>query len=1202
MTKTGQKDSILENAILLAETWLDRANALLTSEERDIQDQMSRLVQNPLDKLVLVKMIDQSFRAHDPERVADRINSILRTYGVPQFFSSFERLLVFMFLGVGRHLPHLSIPTIVGRMRQDSSRAIIPGEAGALLDYLERRKREGVRVNVNHLGEAVLGEEEALRRLQTYMEDLRNPHVECISVKISTLYSQISALAFKHTLGILKNRLSMLYRTAAAHRFERQDGSTRVPKLVYMDMEEYRDLEITLEAFMRTLDQEEFRDYNAGLALQAYVPDSYGMQQTLTAWARKRVAEGGSPVTLRLVKGANLEMERVDAAINNWPLAPYDTKQDVDANYKRMVDFGMEPGNIAAVHLGIASHNLFDLAYAFKRAEKNGVSPFFAFEMLEGMADHIRRAIQETHSNVLLYAPVAGKDQFIHAIAYLIRRLDENTGEENFLRHSFNLKASTRTWDLLREGFIASYGSRGRPKTTPNRVQDRGAETFPTDWGTYHRGEFTNEPDTDWSLAANRRWAESIRDRWMKDLDPTPIQTPLVVSGEEIVSGKEVWDSVDSNRIDEKIVLARYALATEEDVERAVAGARADLDGWRDKSYAERHRVLARVARELRSSRGDLIGAAAGSTGKTFVEGDSEVSEAIDFAEFYPFSARAVSDLKNLACRGKGVGLVISPWNFPISIPCGGIAAALAAGNTVIFKPSSNSVLVAWYLCRCFWRAGISKRTLQFVPCAGTDTGARLASHPGVDFIIFTGSTDTGLRILARRPDVLLAAETGGKNTTIITAMSDRDQAIRNVIHSAFSHGGQKCSATSLLILEKEVYEDESFKSHLVDAAKSFRTGSVWNFENRMGPLIKPPEGALSRAITQLEPGEEWALEPKMIGDHPSMWTPGVKWGVRPGSFTYMTELFGPVLGVMEAPDLDAALSLANGTGYGLTAAIESLDEQEQARWKERIEAGNLYINRGTTGAVVLRQPFGGMKKSALGAGIKAGGPNYVVQFMDMEEIAPPAVGAIRKGHPLLRLAQDWRRKLRWGQWHGLRVEIEKSVRAIMSYLYHGEQEFFQEKDYFHLRGQDNLLRYRPVGKVVVRVHPADTLFDTIGRIAAARVAGCEVTVSIPDDLQNEVITFLEEIEGKRLLGGSPLIRQTDEQLVKIMPRVQRFRYAAPDRVPMKVFQSAAERGFYIARDKVLMEGRIELLRYLREQSVCNNYHRYGNLGERSLP
>jgi RHH-type proline utilization regulon transcriptional repressor/proline dehydrogenase/delta 1-pyrroline-5-carboxylate dehydrogenase len=445
----------------------------------------------------------------------------------------------------------------------------------------------------------------------------------------------------------------------------------------------------------------------------------------------------------------------------------------------------------------------------------------------------------------------------------------------------------------------------------------------------------------------------------------------------------------------------------------------------------------------------------------------------------------------------------------------------------------------------------------------------------------------------------VLAAETGGKNATIVTALSDREQAVGNAVYSAFGNSGQKCSATSLLILEREVYDDEKFKRQLTDAATTFKTGSAWDFTSRMGPLVRSPRSPLKEALTSLEPGESWALEPQMLSDNPQLWAPGIKWDVRPGGTTHLTEFFGPVLGVMRAESLEKAIALANQTGYGLTSGLESLDRREQEFWRAGVKAGNLYINRGTTGAVVLRQPFGGMGKSALGAGIKTGGPHYVTQFFDTEETRPPPTGPIACAHPLLRLAQRWQLRLDWRKFGDDAADIRKTVLAIRSYLFHVEGEFSRERDYFHLRGQDNVLRHLPAGSVVVRLHPQDSLFETLARIAAVKATSNRLRVSIPKGLDTPATRFLYGPEGLRLTGKEPVFQESDEDLIALIPKLDRIRYAAPDRVPKEVFAAAAETGFYIARTPVRMEGRLELLHYYRQQSVCTNYHRYGNLGFR---
>jgi RHH-type proline utilization regulon transcriptional repressor/proline dehydrogenase/delta 1-pyrroline-5-carboxylate dehydrogenase len=614
------------------------------------------------------------------------------------------------------------------------------------------------------------------------------------------------------------------------------------------------------------------------------------------------------------------------------------------------------------------------------------------------------------------------------------------------------------------------------------------------------------------------------------------------------------------------------------------------------------------VAREIRRARADLIGAAMAQGGKTILESDPEVSEAVDFVEFYRDTARWWRELPALRARPKGVVVVVPPWNFPIAIPCGGVAAALAAGNTVILKPASDAVLVAWELCRCFWRARVSKAALQFVPGPGSGVGRRLVSHDCVDAVILTGGTATALAMLREKPEMNLCAETGGKNATIVTALSDRDQAIKHVLHSAFSHAGQKCSATSLLLLEAEVYDDPNFKRALCDAVESLPVGSAWDLENTMGPLIRPPSGDLENALKVLEPGEEWAVIPRNLAGNPHLWSPGVKWGVQPGSYTHTTEFFGPVLGVMRFGKLPEAVEYVNQTGYGLTSGLESLDDREQSFWREHIEAGNLYINRPTTGAVVLRQPFGGFGKSSVGPGIKVGSPNYVTQFMDFEDrdeagerpaetVANPNVAELMDR--LLgaeEAAVEPKEGLSFGEW------VERLAQAVASQERSLEEEFGRTHDHFLLIGQDNLRRYRVISPIHVRLHPDDGPFELFARVCAARIAGCCVALSVSPGVHPEWVKLLERVT-EFWAGWIEVVEETDEELAESIRagRIGRVRYAAPDRVSAVVRRAASGTGSWIACAPVLREGRLELLNYIREQSVSADYHRYGNLGDRLL-
>src|SRR5215212_5836383 len=465
----------IQQAIHLARELCRHARQLQTPQERRQQAELDRMIQSPHDKATLTQLTDQAFRSQRSHRAADQLIHILDVQGVPRFFSPFERTLIMGFQSFGAYLPGVAMPFVKDRMQQETANVILPAERELLAEHLRARWEEGLRMNVNYLGEALLGETDAERRLQGYLAALQQPEFEVLSVKISTIYSQISALAREYTVDVLSDRLELLFRAAAKAKFTRRDG-TIVAKFVYLDMEEYRDKELTAEVFIRTLNRPGLEQARAGIALQAYIPDSFATQQRINEWARKRVAAAGSPVTIRLVKGANMEAERVEASIRGWPQAPYKTKIETDANYLRMLHEGMKPENLPAVRLGIASHNLFTLAHGLVLATKNAALDRVQFEMLEGMANHQRRALFELTGNMLLYAPACKQEDFTNAIGYLVRRLDENTGPDNFLRHAFNIEVGSDDWNELEQQFIQAFEAKDSVSSASRRTQDRSQE------------------------------------------------------------------------------------------------------------------------------------------------------------------------------------------------------------------------------------------------------------------------------------------------------------------------------------------------------------------------------------------------------------------------------------------------------------------------------------------------------------------------------------------------------------------------------------------------------------------------------------------------------------------------------------------------------------------------------------------------------
>ena len=754
-------NKLAQQAIALAADLLSAAQKEQTRAEKHQAAKIAGMMDDPMGKVMTMALSDQAFRSHDPARINDQIRHLIDGYGVPSYFADWEQVAMELGTRIGEYIPHLVVPFVVAKLRAETNSVILPGEEAALKTYLNKRRNGGTRLNLNHLGEAILGEEEAAHRLEAYLELLARPDVEYISVKISSIFSQINLVGFDATVTKIKDRLRPLYRQAMASRYRLPDGR-EVPKFINLDMEEYRDLHLTIAAFRQVLDEPEFKTHKAGIVLQAYLPDSHPAQVELTEWARQRVAAGGAPIKVRIVKGANLAMERVEASLEGWEQAPYHNKPDVDANYKRMVLYGCRPENAAAVNLGIASHNLFDIAFGLAVRDHFGVHEHVEFEMLEGMANHQARAVQAEADGLLLYAPVVKRDDFHSAIAYLVRRLDENTAEENFLHDLFGLEVGNAKWEKQKGFFLDAVERRRVAPAGPNRTQNRLTETPRFD----PTGPFHNEPDTDFSLPANQRWAAQIIESWRdREIDPLPLQINggLLTPNEDGVGRDPSRPEVD--------VRYRYALARPAEIEMALTAAVEARADWAGRSIEARKALLVNAAEQLAARRGDLIGAAILDGGKTVQQADVEVSEAIDFANYY---ARALdlapTDLADQRFEPFGTVLITPPWNFPIAIPCGGMLAALMAGNTVILKPAPETVLVAWELVNALWAAGIPQTALQFVPTTDDEVGQSLVTDPRVDAVILTGGYETAQLFLGWKPTLNLLAETSGKNSLIISA------------------------------------------------------------------------------------------------------------------------------------------------------------------------------------------------------------------------------------------------------------------------------------------------------------------------------------------------------------------------------------------------------------------------------------------------
>ena len=879
----------------------------------------------------------------------------------------------------------LASAVIRRQMKGFAQRFIVGRDARGAVPALRALRGDGVGFTLDVLGEATVSDAEGRAYQRVYLDLLDGlageaaswpaipvidqaawgplPRVN-LSLKITSLYSQIDPVDFEGSAAAVKDLLRPIFRKGI-----------QTCSALTLDLEQFRFRDLTLEVFMSLLDEEEFRDYHdAGLVLQAYLRDADQDLARLLAWARDR----GRPFNLRLVKGAYWDYETVIAAQESWPVPVFTRKPDTDAMYEKLTRVMLSEPDL--VRPAFASHNVRSLAVAIETAREFGLAQdAFELQMLHGMGDPIKAAVRGLGLRLREYAPVG---ELIPGMAYLVRRLLENTADDSFLRQTF--VEGTAVDELVRP-----------PDTSP----DFGAEprrlplVEPTD--PRAPGVFRNQPHADFSRRENREaYGEAlaaIRGRF-------GAHYPLRIGGRDIETARTL-ESVNPAAPDEVIGTVAYGGRAE--AEAAVAAARAALPAWRDATPAERAAVLFRAAELMRAETMELSALMTFEAGKTRREANGDVDEAVDFFEYYGREMLRLGTPRRMGhapgehnvyfYQPRGVALVVAPWNFPLAILAGMTSAALVAGDPVIVKPAGPTPIIAARMVRILEAAGAPPGTVNFLPSPGGEVGDFLVRHPGVDLIAFTGSMEVGLRIISQSAQhpaedgvKRVIAEMGGKNAIIVDTDADLDVAVSEVVGSAFHYGGQKCSAASRVIVLEAAYDE--FVRRLVEATRSLVVGPPEDPATRVGPVITAD--ARARIEGYIEQGRREATLAAAAKPPEGGWpgggfyvAPHVFVDVRPDAVIAQEEIFGPVVAVLRAADLDQALAIANGVRYALTGGLISRSPAAIARVRREFRVGNLYINRGITGALVERQAFGGFKMSGIGS--KAGGPDYLLQFLE---------------------------------------------------------------------------------------------------------------------------------------------------------------------------------------------------------------------------
>lgn len=899
-------------------------------------------------------------------------------------------------LGLARRTPitRAAVARAARLSAMDFARRFIAGtNLREVLDAAKRERKLHRCFTLDILGEAVISAPEAEQHFQAYLDLVTNispavaqwpedPQVDRddrgplprmnLSIKLSALDARFDPIDPDGVLARVGDRLRQLLRIA------REQGA-----FINVDMESYEKKDLTLHIFKTILSEDEFRDVShVGIVIQCYLRDAERDLHALRDWARAR----GVPVWVRLVKGAYWDYETIHAQANGWPIPVFQQKWQSDANFEKQTRFLLR--NSEHLRPAIGSHNVRSLAHSMAVADHLGLpANSFELQMLYGMADAEKHAIVDRGHRMRIYMPYG---ELIPGMAYLVRRLLENTSNDSFL------KAGTHDGRPVDELLTNPTALANAPKSQPTTVivtSDTTEPIMPTVTSPSLTAWFHNQPPVDFADAAQR---EAMREALASVRTKFGRICPLVLGGERIETAERV-PSVNPSNIQQLVGTVCFGDATH--AEAAVVAARKALPGWWSLGVDARAGVLRRMADLLRERLFEIAAWEVFEAGKTWREATADVDEAIDFCDYYAAGAIELARPRGADVPGeenrfeylpRGVTAVIAPWNFPLAILTGMTAAALAVGNTVVMKPAEQTSIVASLLMDVAREAGMPAGVLNYLPGRGEVVGATLVDHPDVAIIAFTGSRQVGLAINRRAAEVSAAgitqvkrviAEMGGKNAIIVDADADLDEAVQGVVRSAFGFQGQKCSACSRVIVIGSVYD--AFLKRLAEMTRTLKVGRADDPATDIGPVIDEASRSKTReyiAIGRQEGREVLAVDVGGLAEQGYFVGPHIFADVTRSCRLCLEEIFGPVLAVMRAADLDEAIDIANNTDYALTAGVFSRSPAHLERARRELLAGNLYLNRSITGAIVGRQPFGGFKMSGIGS--KAGGPDYLLQFV----------------------------------------------------------------------------------------------------------------------------------------------------------------------------------------------------------------------------
>lgn len=1146
------EEQVMVASMSLGEALLGQTPLEIESSQIKRYQKFNLLLNDHMGKAFFHAVSDQCFRSSSSSRSMDQYAYLLSLYDLPESLSGMERI------------KFSSINSLYKKMPSYAKKALykylITHARPFFLDpaILEKKQKEPAPpFNVDCYCSPPLCKEDIQKHIEYYTYFAKNDKVNALTINIENLIIDSPSFCFKRQLKQLTKHIrTILMVHLQTH--------TATCTQFFLEANLYIYDALLLEAFLTLLEDEALRPLELGIVLHSYYPDSFSSAKLVLEAAKAKHASGGAKTIVTLSKGKFLKKEAQLASSLGCAQPCFLKKELTDANFKKILKLLISNTSIHHTHVHVFTHNLLDIAYSLILKAKEEIDEGLFFEMVQNLSQPLAKALSHIGKQVIEKKTYVPKSYEKQAIITLYRKISDQSNPYSFICTTRETDREGAQWKRQLKRFESSFALMHKVPEEPRflsaktpKAMDRFIHEPPL-WATHpeHQGLIEN--------ALKKPQYEEVKLTYLKDVELTKQAKP------------------DPHHLSKTLYHVEFPEL--ESFEKLLKVMRVDKEGFLKNVEALKEKI-AKAATLLKEQKQALIAHQVHDIAMPFHLASDQVRALIDYANL------AISLLPSLLrhqdMHFAPIGnVVICPHPFmPLSTAAQAIFSALACGNSVIVTASIDTFYVLYTFIKTLWQAGFGDDQVMLLP-AGTEAMVKLAQIDSVDSMHYFGMREEGLKLARERKSRLFHGEFEGKNSTIITAMSDKSLAIKHAIHSAFCFSGKHPFSTSLLILEKEVFQDPRFKDHLKQTVQSLHVGPAYDPSCMITPLVQNPNSLEEKMLQDLE-SDLWLVKPKRLNEESNLYSPGVIWGIARGDFFHLNPLNIPILAVMEADNLDEAIYLANNTPFGLSQCLESLDSREHKQWLGNIKTGSRFINISSTHLMVKKNPISAIKHSSLGASVSRGGPNSLIPYLYIQQVGIP-----KEKYPVDQRVNNLTRLLEQISLSAEDLGIWYASISSYAFFY---QQFKRERDLVKITGEDHTLLYRPMKKILFRIKKVDNPLDFL------RIFAAGLTAHIPMEVSWEKMPLFEDkqIDWQSLLPGYKLYEEEQTSFLKKLQQGSSQMVRMIGEPTNEEKQLAAISGTQIESGTPFSNGRFELMLYFHEIVTSSTYHRFGNLGLR---